>query len=181
MTPENTKVQNDGRVRCRKCLAEYGRTSHARAKYPCPQCGAPTTKGYPRCQRCRTQPIEERFLNYVEKTEDCWLWTGNRDRKGYGRFTTTQSTSDRAHRVAYRLWVGPIPDGHELHHTCKNRACVRPDHLRPEFGTDHARHHRRERPLLTHCKRGHAFTPENTRLNGQGNRVCRTCERTRPR
>jgi len=92
------------------------------------------------CLRCRKMDIEARFLRYVNKTNDCWLWAGHVDAKGYGRFTISSGT-ERAHRVAFTLWVGPIPSGSDVHHECERHNCVRPDHLRALAPADHARHH----------------------------------------
>jgi len=60
----------------------------------------------------------------------CWLWTGGLNKAGYGRLETADG-SDRAHRVSYARLVGPIPEGLELDHLCRTRACIRPDHLQP--------------------------------------------------
>lgn len=68
------------------------------------------------------------FWQKVKKTRTCWLWTGGRS-KGYG-LTTWQGRTISAHRLAYAALVGRIPPGKELDHICRNRACVRPDHLR---------------------------------------------------
>lgn len=65
--------------------------------------------------------------------EGCWLWRLARDRDGYGVAIWAGRTY-RAHRLAYEHWVGPIPDGDELDHTCEMHACVRPEHLEPETG-----------------------------------------------
>lgn len=65
------------------------------------------------------------FWAKVQKSEECWEWSAFRDRKGYGRHG-----SRVAHRVAYELTHGPIPEGLLVDHTCWNRACVNPDHLR---------------------------------------------------
>lgn len=58
--------------------------------------------------------MAERFWPKVHKTETCWLWTGYKTDKGYGAIETGWKSTKRrhqAHRVAYELIVGPIPDG----------------------------------------------------------------------
>lgn len=84
------------------------------------------------------RPVIERFLEKVEvDPSGCWLWTAKRNSKGYGIFWTGPKTKERAgtwnraHRVAYRLFVGPIPDGMLLDHLCRVPGCVNPDHLEP--------------------------------------------------
>lgn len=62
--------------------------------------------------------------------DDCWLWTNRPDRDGYG-VAHVAGKQWRAHRLSYRFYVGPIPDGHELDHTCEVRLCVRPSHIAP--------------------------------------------------
>src|ERR1019366_4519713 len=73
----------------------------------------------------------ERFLKFVlpEPNTGCWLWTGGLNRGGYGQFMTPPCTV--AHRVAYELFVGPIPEGLQLDHLCRVRSCVNPQHLEP--------------------------------------------------
>lgn len=83
-----------------------------------------------------------------------------------------------AHRVAYTLAVGSIPDGLEIDHLCFVPACVNPDHLEAVTGLEnkrrallHATH-----PRSDHCGRGHEFSPDNTRLDPRGVRHCRQCD-----
>jgi hypothetical protein len=73
--------------------------------------------------------LQERFWAKVEKTDTCWLWTGNHDRRGYGRIAVDGKTLG-AHRVSYELMHGPIPPRMLVDHRCFNHACVNPSHLR---------------------------------------------------
>ena len=63
---------------------------------------------------------------YVIDESGCWLWMASLNRKGYGSFQ-----SQAAHRVAYQLLVGPIPDGLHIDHLCRVRNCVNPSHMEP--------------------------------------------------
>lgn len=121
----------------------------------------------------------ENFWGHVQKAESgCWLWTGARTSAGYGNLRI-DGTNDYAHRVSYRLAVGPIPDGEVLDHLCRVRHCVRPDHLEP---VAHAENVRRGAgtygPLRTACIHGHDMTdPTNVYVTPSGQRRCRTCAR----
>jgi hypothetical protein len=131
-------------------------------------------------------PIADRFWRLVDKTDTCWNFTGSTAR-GYGQFSVQVAPgkwkSRRAHRVAYELLVGPIPEGLQLDHLCRNRRCVNPDHLEPVTNrvntlrgvTIVAAHAGK-----THCDNGHEFTPENTYVymaTGYPHRQCRVCHR----
>lgn len=121
-----------------------------------------------------------RFWAKVDKTSECWLWTGATTRGGYGHIKI-DGQMQRAHRVAYELAGQVIPRGFDVDHLCRTRLCVNPAHLEPVTRRQNiirgvgptARHSRQ-----THCKRGHEFTPENT-LAYRGWRVCRACQRAR--
>lgn len=134
-------------------------------------------------------PMADRFWPKVEKGDGCWLWRGSIGANGYGTFAVDgRRESHRhacAHRVAYELTVGPIPDGLVLDHLCNVRSCVNPAHLEPVTQAENVR--RAPRPAnqntdKTHCVWGHEFTPDNTRLSPDGrHRACRKCERIRCR
>jgi hypothetical protein len=69
------------------------------------------------------------FLRKVEKTDTCWVWTGSKKPKGYGQFGVNYKVVT-AHRYAYENFIGSIPDGMVVMHTCDNPPCVNPDHLK---------------------------------------------------
>lgn len=71
---------------------------------------------------------EDCFWDSVQKSDGCWLWTGERDANGYG-LTSKGKYADRAHRLSYILSHGEITDGLWVLHRCDNPPCVRPDHL----------------------------------------------------
>lgn len=106
----------------------------------------------------------------------CWLWTASPDKRGYG-WIKINDKQVGAHRFGYELLVGPIPDGLDLDHLCNVPICVNPMHLDP---CTHAENNARKVARTTHCKRGHAFEPDNyyTVSNGRGlSRRCKTCRR----
>lgn len=66
-----------------------------------------------------------RFISRVSfGASDCWYWRGRIERDGYGTFGAV-----RAHRVAYQLFIGEIPPGLVIRHSCDVRNCVNPAHL----------------------------------------------------
>jgi hypothetical protein len=70
---------------------------------------------------------ERMLAGYPDKpTDGCWEWTGNRTGDGYGRLAGRQGL---AHRLSYEYHLGPIPDGLEIDHLCRNRGCGNPAHM----------------------------------------------------
>jgi hypothetical protein len=129
----------------------------------------------------RKEPEEVRFWRMVQKTDGCWLWMGAKFRRGYGQFRGYKGKSWKAHRFAFKLNGGELVPGEYICHRCDNPSCVRPDHLFAGTPTDNVqdciRKGRLTRKRLTHCKRGHEFTPENTITRPKG-KACRTCQLT---
>lgn len=73
--------------------------------------------------------LEEKLLRTRLITESgCWEWTGKSKVRGYGRIQVNKKKR-RVHRVAYELWIGPIPVGHGVLHSCDNPPCFNPEHL----------------------------------------------------
>jgi DNA-binding transcriptional regulator YiaG len=135
--------------------------------------------------------LTERFWEKVDKNGPapawrpelgpCWVWVRGKTGAGYGTFGIGGGEIELAHRWSYMTEVGPIPEGTELDHLCRNRACVRPDHLDPvSHGTNMKRS-----PIVpstinagkAFCDSGHEFTPENTRIKADGARECKECRR----
>lgn len=122
-------------------------------------------------------PALDRFwlaANPVE--EGCWVWSGWFDAYGYGGLAVF-GRSTKAHRFAYELLVGPIPDGLSLDHLCRNRGCVNPAHLEPVTRGENVR--RGNNPsMVAHrtdtCLRGHSLLDAYV-VTKSGGRRCRTC------
>lgn len=94
-------------------------------------------------------PRHEYFFRHVEFTGDCWNWTGMK-RKGYGRFSNgARNRPCTAHRWSYEFLVGPVPDGLELDHLCRNRACVNPAHLEPVTHDENVKRAQLSRPTTS--------------------------------
>lgn len=140
--------------------------------------------------------VAERFWVKVDKGDGtgCWLWTATKLKHGYGQFGIGGHKRVYAHRFAYELMVGPIPDGLQLDHIkerCTSKLCVKV--IDDEFSLAHLEPVTHRENILrgdgitarnarkTHCKRDHPFTGANTYIRPNGSRQCIICSQARYR
>jgi hypothetical protein len=132
-------------------------------------------------------PNPERLRRFIKSNSivdenGCWIWRGNISEKGYARIWVDETIRyKRAARVSYEVFVGEIPEGFEIDHLCRNRACVNPDpeHLEP---VTHHQNVLRAVPfrLGETCRNGHTYSDVGYRVilrKGRTgvNRVCKAC------
>lgn len=135
-------------------------------------------------------PLEVRFWRKVDKNSPapefrpelgpCWLWLGGVTNSGYGK---VGMPTRLAHRVAYELVVGPIPDGLQIDHLCRVRRCQNPAHMEPVTARENQRRSRSVSGLnmaKTHCDAGHELSGDNLYVAPAGtakagSRKCRAC------
>lgn len=135
-----------------------------------------------------------RFWATVDSTGGptaCWPWP-KLNYQGYGTVYYKGKTT-RAHRFAYQVLVGPIPEGLVLDHTCHDpskcslddkcphRACCNPAHLEPvtqKVNNLRGNAWSGTNARKTHCIHGHELTAANVYLF-DGSRQCRECHRAR--
>lgn len=130
--------------------------------------------------------------NFAKKispdSDGCWIFTGALNSKGYGCIAVDGDGSIRlAHRAAYELLVDRIPEGMTIDHLCLVKACCNPAHLEVVGRAENSLRalpdgfvpvQAQRNAGKTHCKRGHEFTEENTRIHPtRGYRICVTCKR----
>lgn len=127
-------------------------------------------------------PAAERLWRKVDKSGDCWLWTGYRTPFGHGQVLDDGGRMQYAHRLVWALVNGPIPEGMVVRHHCDVPACVRIDHLALGSRQDNiADMHRRRRSAKDkagarpgYCYRDlHELTPGNRNKSG----ACKACDR----
>lgn len=133
-------------------------------------------------------PFTEKLAELVAANADnptgCWVWPVAPEPDGYPKVRYGQGRRTRAHRAAYMVLVGPIPDGLVLDHLCRNHCCVNPAHLEAVTervnilrGNGACAQHARK----THCKHGHPLRGNNLKIAKDGERQCITCRRQRSR
>jgi len=118
-----------------------------------------------------------RFFAKVEmERSGCWSWRGSQI-NNYGQLRIDKAPYV-AHRVTWLSLVGPIPDGLQVDHLCRNRACCNPEHLEPVTRSVNLRRiPKGTQRLKSHCIHGHEMTLDNTLWQGRGKRrrVCKAC------
>ena len=133
-------------------------------------------------------PAEERFLAHlsIAGEDDCWLWTGATDKRGYGKFGASSRKDDSGvwrykivytHRFAYEMFVGPIPQGLTIDHLCRVTTCCNPRHLE---AVTLAVNINRARPCAVVCKSGRHSMKDPTNVIRRYDRPtiegsCRAC------
>lgn len=123
--------------------------------------------------------LPDKFTDkFTINDEGCWIWNAWTNKYGYGRFHF-DGTKQYVHRIAYKVLIGPIPDGLVLDHLCRVRNCCNPQHLEPVTNAENSQRGINYNRDKTHCPQGHEYSVENTytyiRKTGNVNRKCRTC------
>lgn len=149
-------------------------------KRPCRHCGASFFIQH----IARHERGHESFWTQVDKSGECWMWTGPVTDYGYGICNRAQE--QYAHRLAYRWLVGPIPEGFEVDHLCRMKLCVNPAHLEPVTKQENIRRQNaltsgKAQRARTHCPQGHPYSGTNLHVRRNGHRTCVTCSRQRVR
>lgn len=128
----------------------------------------------------RLAPYVDQIMQRVDKSGDCWLWTGYVNESGYGMYSTPAvlgvTRNGRAHCLVYELHRGEIPAGMVLDHLCRVRHCVNPDHLEPVTNQENIK--RSPLAFRDKCTSGHPYTEGSFYLD-RGARVCKQCKRDR--
>lgn len=104
----------------------------------------------------------------------CWTWLRGKTSDGYGHLSH-YGRQTYVHRFAYEMLVGPIPEGLQLDHLCRNTSCANPDHLEPVTNRENAR--RGLKAQRTRCAHGHLF--DERTIIYRGYRRCRVCRDNR--
>lgn len=125
------------------------------------------------------QADAERFAEKVSANGECWEWTAGLMGGGYGQFHH-KGKPNYAHRWLYEAVNGGVDKRLTLDHLCRNRKCVRPDHLEPVSRGENVLRGEGLSAMAaraTHCPKGHAYSGANLVIKKDGCRRCRECHR----
>lgn len=130
----------------------------------------------PRGRQKKTEVSANNIFDFIiiKGQNGCWTWNfvfGHSTPDGYQMYQ-----HQLVHRRVYVLFKGQIPVGKELHHKCKNRKCVNPEHLEATTRQEHPDGGHATWKNKTHCPHGHEYTFENTKVYN-GSRFCITCDK----
>lgn len=122
--------------------------------------------------------INERFVSrHIVNEAGCWVWQGGLVKGGYAQLSINGSRQ-YAHRVAYEMYKGKIPDHLEIDHKCRVRNCVNPEHLEAVSHQENMKRSTAGKPnrVKTHCPAGHPYSGQNLYIQPSNNsRICRIC------
>lgn len=177
----NTYIAPGGTKRsCRACrqiyVAQYSKTHRQRLNER-------ARKRYNKQRTTyRIMPVIDRIRSHtVAQPNGCHEWTGCINAYGYG-IVGIKYKKYLAHRVAWELANGPIPDGLSVCHSCDNPPCVNLEHLwlgthKENMADRDAKGRGKEHNAKLNCPAGHPFDEANTKIRSNGQRVCKTCSR----
>ena len=120
----------------------------------------------------------------VPELGECMVYNGQRSKDGYG-IVRIERKHQMVHKVMWSDTHGPVPEGHQLDHLCKNEPCWRLEHLEivtPRDNVLRSSSPAAENYRKTHCKNGHELTGDNLALNLRAGRkrptrICKACSR----
>lgn len=121
--------------------------------------------------------ILEQLKVVITSYGECWEWQGYKNADGYGKFQYCQKDYS-VHNFMWECVYGPVPEGLELDHLCRNRACGNPIHLEAVTHLENIRrgiYNNHHNSAKTHCPKGHEYSKENTYIAPNGFRQCREC------
>ena len=129
--------------------------------------------------------LGERLDASTDKSGECWIWTGVRNKSGYGRiYVHDKGRPMLAHRVAYELRRGPIPDALVIDHLCRTPACINPAHMEVVTNDENFRRglgNKYRNGMADTCKHGHPMSGDNVYVRPGGSYECRECKRAQMR
>ena len=132
-------------------------------------------------KRTEQQEKEVFFSKTKPLDNGCYMWTGSKNKKGYGYFSCLGERF--AHRASYAIHKGQIPPEYMVRHSCDNPWCVNPQHLSIGKSIDNVMDMvskgRSANQRKTHCPHGHEYTCGNTRITNKNQRRCIVCIKIR--